>query len=162
MNTQDQRNLAFCYYCNHITFLCTAIRIGFEFPFYEFPESTPSPDGIFLIKEDNRTSEQTFSVLVTVKSPVSPLLPATLQNVDPTIEFDYSLGSAGQSSVTRLFLPQFSMIPFDFSLNNDDLTEGLEGFMATSESSSSFVTTYQTPVSTFATTEIRILDDDCK
>lgn len=141
-----------------------AIAIGFQFPSYQFnepPTLTAISDEVLLIKEDGRESEQTFSVLVTVDNPLSPTLPATLQTADPNVEFDYTLGSPGQTSKTLLFPPQLSNITFNFSLNGDELTEGFEAFLASSEPSPSFLTSFDVPTSNaFAITQIGIVDND--
>lgn len=140
-----------------------AIAIGFQFSSYKFDEPdmlTPFSDMVFLVKQDDRQSEQTFSVLVIVDNPLSPVLPATLQNTDPSVEFDYTLGAPGQTASTYLFPPGFSNISFDFSLNGDDLTEGFEAFLASSESSPGFITSFQMPTRAFADTQINIMDND--
>lgn len=138
------------------------LRIGFEFPLYEFAEPsslTAFTDRVFLIKEDNRRSERTFDVTITVSNPPGAVLPATLQNTDPAADFDYSIGGAGVATTSIRFLPEASRLAFSFELNGDNLTEGLEGFLAASSSTPGFPL-FQPPLLAFSDTVIRILDDD--
>ena len=89
-----------------------AIRIGFELPsytylepmfetdidmFFESPSGMPVNGPVFLAKEDNVTSEQTFLVVVQVSSSVPPE-----QSIQPaTLVADYSLSAAGTSVVLQ-------------------------------------------------------------
>lgn len=126
---------------------------------------TPFPDQVLIIKEDNRLTEQTFAVLVVVDNPLSPVLPATLQSVDPNVEFDYTLSVVGQESSLYLIPPEVFNISFNFSLNGDNFTEGFEAFVASSEPGQAFPTTFQMPAfmlptAASASTQIGIIDND--
>ena len=114
----------------HISF--TAIRIGFERPSYTYTEplfeeiidrfSLDTP--VFLVKENNVSSEQTFLVAVQVTSSVPPG-----QNVRPaTLDNDYHITSSGQTSVLFTFLPTEARINFFFTLFPDSFPEGDEAF----------------------------------
>ena len=126
---------------------------------------------VLLIKEDNRVSEQTFGVIITVSEPASSTRPATLESDDFTISFDYTLTTV-QNSILLEFPPDRQNLSFgnSFFLNYDDLPEGTEGFQASSTSaSSSFYPSFRSPVSVgsprpraYQTTEIQITDNDCK
>ena len=119
-----------------------AIRIGFELPSYTYvepmfhepidiffaPESgLPVSGPIYLAKEDNVTSEQTFLVVVHVSSSVPPG-----QGIQPaTLDVDYRLSRAGTSVVLQ-FGSRVQRINFPFTLFTDALPEGTEAFLASS------------------------------
>ncbi len=121
---------------------------------------------MYLIREDNRKSEQTYSVDLTVGDPGGNVKPATLETSDINESFDYSFGLPGQIKINRLFAPTVDRIPFVFSLNPDLAVEGTETFRATSAqvTPSGDFPVFQTPtgVTAFATTLINILDNDGK
>ena len=110
------------------------IRIGFELPdytyneplfeefidaFYVSPTGRPENGPIFLVKENNVTSEQTFLVFFQAKdSAPSSAKPAT-------VEEDYRF-----TSQSVFFEASRQRIPFTFSLQPDFLPEGTEGFQA--------------------------------
>ena len=142
------------------------IRIGFAQEIYNFlePEFTRNFRNVTLIKEDDRQSEQTFAVVVTVSNPASALRAATpeVTGQNPTISTDYRLTNS-RTSTTFFFSPFSQSIAVPFFLNADDLPEGTEAFQASStllENSPNF----QPPITNtaFQNTEIQILDDDCK
>ena len=116
-----------------------AIRIGFELPgytytepqfdefideFYVSPTGQPENGPIFLAKEDNVTSEQTFfiSFEVTDSAPFG-IQPAT-------IDQDYRFGPPGETSTTDFFFPTQQRIPFPSELCADTLPEGTKAFQA--------------------------------
>ena len=121
---------------NNIIDTTTAIRIGFELPGYTYTEPqfdefidqfyvSPTGQGpIFLLKEDNVISEQTFLV----SSQVTDSAPSGTQSA--TIDQDYRFGPPGQTSQTEFFLPSQQRIPFPFELIADTLLEGTEAFQA--------------------------------
>ena len=84
------------------------------------PENGP----IFLIKEGNMISEQTFIVALQVTDSA----PSGIQIA--TIDQDYSFASSGQTSRTDFFFPFQQRIPFRFVLFADTLPEGTEAFLA--------------------------------
>ena len=113
-----------------------------------------------MVKEDNRVSEQTFGVDITVNNP-KMLSPATLESFD-TGNFDYGLSSPGETFTVLQFLPNQQSVTFLFLLNGDELPEGTEAFQASSTPNAEFPT-FQAPITTaFAATEIQIIDNDCK
>ena len=116
---------------------------------------------VTLVKEDGRVSEQTFGVGITVSNP-QMLSPATLEPDDTSFNFDYTLGIPGQTFIVLQFLPNQQSITFEFFLNSDELPEGTEAFQASSTPGEGFPT-FQAPITTaFASTEIQIIDNDCK
>ena len=116
---------------------------------------------VTLVKEDNRVSEQTFGVGITVSSPQS-LSAATLDTYDTRINFDYSLGDPEDTFISLPFFPHQQNTTFQFLLNSDRFPEETEAFQASSRSIEGFPT-FQSPVTTaFASTEIQIIDNDCK
>ena len=118
-------------------------------------------NNVTLVKEDGRVSEQTFGVGITVSNP-QMLSPATLESFDTSINFDYALNAPEQTFTVLLFLPNQQSITFEFFLNNDELPEGTEAFQASSTPVVGFPT-FQAPITTaFPSTEIQIIDNDCK
>ena len=149
--------------CSYPNWICTA-----DLYFHIEPDFFRLVSQVLLTKEDNRVSEQTFSVTVTVSAPASSTRRATLETVDSTISIDYSLPTL-RNSIQLTFPPNSQNISFSFFLNSDDLPEGTEGFQASSTSSSSpLFPFFQPPVSVgspntraYQTTEIQITDNDC-
>ena len=155
-------------------YFITVIRIGFELASHTFIEpkfrSTinesfdPSSVGsssisgpIFLAKEDNVTSEQTFLVNIRVLSPHESFQPATL-NVD------YLLNNANTlAKLTLTFKPTDQRINFPFTLLPDELAERTEAFLAHSSSGAMVNSSqphYEIPIKLFRETLVIIQDDD--
>ena len=119
---------------------CTiAIRIGFELPGYTYsepqfdefigeffvsPTGRPENGPIYLLKEDNAISEQTFLV----SFQVTDSAPSGTQSA--TIDQDYRFSGEGQTSETEFFFPNQQRIPFLFELRTDTFPEGTEAFQA--------------------------------
>ena len=116
-----------------------AIRIGFELPGYTYTEpqfdefidqsymsftGRPENGPIFMAKENNVTSEQTFLVSFQVTDS------AFFGIQSATIDQDYRFGGPGQTSTTDFFFPMQQSIPFSFELLADTLPEGTEAFQA--------------------------------
>ena len=154
----------------HCYIFCVATRIGFEFESYEVTEPNEAEELIsnlvYLIREDNQKSEQTYSVDLTVGDPGGNTKSATIETSNTNQSFDYSFGLLDETKLNRLFPPTVDRIPFVFSLNSDLVVEGTETFRATSaqRTPSENFPVYQTPsgVTAFATTLINILDSDGK
>ena len=151
-------------------FVYTAIRIGFERQSYEVTEPNPDDDDlisnlVYLIREDNRTSEQTFSVDLIVGDPGGNTKPATIETSDVN-NFDYSFTVPDQTKQSVQFPPTVYRIPFVFTVAPDLAVEGTETFRATSAqvTPSGDFPVFLTPsgVTAFATTLIHILDNDGK
>ena len=113
-----------------------------------------------LVKKDNRVSEQTFGVGITVSNP-RMLSAATLETDDDTTNFDYTLGSPGQAFIVLQFLPSQQSITFEFFINSDELPERTEAFQARSTPVEGFPTFWSPITTAFESTEIQIIDDDC-
>ena len=133
--------------------------------FYESPTGLPVNGPIYLAKEKNVTSEQTFllSIQVTDSAP-SGIQPATL-------DADYRIATAGQTSVTLPILAGEQRINFQFTLFPDDIPEGDEAFRASVspqdtrvEPDGSIATfpTFLNPESLASETFVVIEDDDRK
>ena len=84
------------------------------------PENGP----IFLAKEGNAISEQTFLVVLQVTDSA----PSGIQSA--AVDEDYRFGATGQTSQTDFFFPWQQRIPFPFELLTDTLLEGTEAFQA--------------------------------
>ena len=121
---------------------------------------------MYLIRENNQTSEQTYSVDLTVGEPGGTSKPAQIETSDINENYDYSLGVRDQTKQVILFPPTVDRIPFIFKLKHDLSVEGTETFRATSAqvTPSGDFPVFQTPsgVNAFATTLINILDNDGK
>ena len=121
---------------------------------------------MYLIREDNRESEQTYSVDLTVGDPGGNAKPATIETSNINQTYDYSFGVIDQTKQNRLFAPADDRIAFVFSLNTDLAVEGTEAFRATSAqvTPSGDFPVFQSPggVTAFANTLIHILDNDGK
>ena len=95
--------------------------------FYVSPTGRPENGPVYLVKEDNVISEQTFlvSIQITDSAPSGTNIQAA------QIEQDYSIGQPiGQTSITRDFFAFEQRIDFRFLLFTDTLPEGDEAFQA--------------------------------
>ena len=124
-----------------ICFDNAVVRIGFEVPRYTYiepefdkvidatfePPTNLTVNGpIYLAKEDNVQSEQTFRIVVQVTESVP-----SGDSINPArIEDDYSIGSGRRTDVE--FLPHLQKVNFQFTLFPDNLPEGTEAFHANS------------------------------
>ena len=157
-----------------------AIRIGFELPgytytepqfdefideFYVSPTGRPENGPIFLLKEDNVISEQTFLVSFEATDSV----PSGTQSA--AIDQDYRFAGEDQTRQTEFFFPSQQRIPFPFELHADTLPEGTEAFQAsaspedTRELGGGIVEQFPTSLSPLTLSSeifITILDNDRK
>ena len=150
------------------------IRIGFEQPSYTYTEpkyeehigasfvpqehsDSPANGPIYLAKEGNGSSEQTFSVVVQIASTSS------IPSIQPaTHNEDYSL-STSNTYVVLPFSPGKQRINVPFDLFSDDIQEGTEAFHLSSAPNSALpdetrvtLPTYLNPVHLFTDTFIII------
>ena len=136
------------------------------------PPGRPDLTGpIFLVKEDNIISEQTFlvSVQVTDSAPSDSSIQAA------TFRQDYRFGSAGQTSEFTYFNANQQRFNVQFELVADTLPEGTEAFYASVSSEDTQIMispngiliterfpTPLNPIITASEVFITILDDDRK
>ena len=135
--------------------------------FYISPTGLPVNGPIYLAKENDVISEQTFllSIKVTDSAPSGT-------NIQPaTLDADYRISMPGQTSVTLTFLATDDMINFPFTLFPDTLPEGTEAFRAGVSPQDTRVRpdgtietfpTFLNPESLASETFVVIEDDDCK
>ena len=116
---------------------------------------------VILLKENNAVTEQRYSVVITPSTPANPLLNAATLEAIGDENYDYSLGTAGQTFLQQDFEPNQQSVIFPFILNGDTFPEGLEAFQATITPNVGFPT-YGNPTALFTTTLINIIDDDSK
>ena len=139
------------------------IQIGFAQPTYDFgePDFETLITNVTLIKEGGRLSEQTFSVSISVGEAFgSP--PATLEFFDED-SADYRILGAATDFISLIFPPFQQNITFPFFLFGDEIPEGVETFRATSTPSQNFPNFGPPSMGgAFASTEVRIIDNDCK
>ena len=150
-----------------------AISIGFELPSYTYNEpmfemqineNFSSPNNltaygpVYLIKENNVTSEQMFGIVIQVSDAVpGGTNPAALTE-------DYDVG--GGRIVTIPFPSNLQRVNYEFRLLPDTIPEWTEAFLACSSRANMLevdgrvftLPHYQSPV--FASASINILDDD--
>ena len=130
------------------------------------PESGLPVNGpIYLAKENNVTSEQTFQVVVYASDLVPPG-----QNIQPaSLDADYCLAVAGRSVVVLHFDPHDQRINVLFTLFPDTLPEKTEAFLAclspgdiaqSSDGTVVPVSTFLNPTLLFVETFVIIEDDD--
>ena len=141
------------------------IRIGFALDVYEYfePSSETMFTNVTLLKENNRVSEQTFRVGIVASDPTS-VRPATLETRHSYI-YDYRVGSVGQTFILRDLIPSQQTTAVAFFLNSDDIPEGTEGFVLTSEVDTynghpAFLPPLPTSTTAFQSTTVQIIDDD--
>ena len=148
--------------------------IGFQRASYTFdePEFEEEITGVvFLEKENDRISEQTFHVVIEVSTatPNPNIRPAMLTSRDAVgniINNDYLLFNSDQSVIISSFLPGAQTLELLFTLFPDDVAEGTEAFQASSSPSEGALDPdYIIPTdenTLFAETFIIIEDDDRK
>lgn len=112
---------------------------------------------VTLVKENNVTTEQTYSVAISTTS-LGGLTAATLES-NQSGNYDYSLGHPGKPTAILRIDPDEQSVTFPFFLNHDELPEGTETFQARAIPSDGFPT-YRNPSSLFAETLISIRDND--
>ena len=146
-----------------INFFLLGIQIGFalsQYSFSEPPFETVIND-IVLVREGGRLSEQTFQVSVAVGGTIN-ISPATLEFEDEE-RADYRLAAAPADFIALNFPPDQQNITLAVILFSDSLPEGTEAFRATSTPSQDFPNFGPPSMGgAFASTDVLIIDDDCK
>ena len=132
--------------------------------FFEPPDNSTDRGPIFLLKENDVMSEQTFLIVIEV----SEATPHNQNNIinRATTGADFTSADA----LVVQFLPMDQRINFQFNLLPDDFPEGTESFLAASAPEDSGqiggvtfnAPSYLPPVTLFDRTFILIEDDDCK
>ena len=150
----------------------SALRIGFKLPLYNFsePNTRTLIENVTLIKEDNRSTEQTFGITIMFDDPGAGVRSASIQqNANQTDNFDYVVDVPGNDEISLSFGPDDSEINIAFSLQPDELLEGIESFRVIISSQGSPFPPFQMPVAipvpnipAFADTVIRIQDNDSR
>ena len=129
------------------------------------PTNLTANGPIYLTKEDNVQSEQTFRIRVQVVDSVP------FANINPAgMGEDYSVGHAGTlSSIVVEFLPTMQRVNFGFTLFPDNIPERTEAFYASFIAEDAVVgrmqfdlPSYLQPIALFAETYAIIEDDDRK
>ena len=119
---------------NFLKSFIVALTIGFERPIYTFnePKNRVLIMEVALVKANNRSSEQTFTVAVFISDPTLPgINPATTGTTEALI--DYTIEGGGSNGFrTLLFPPNAERIQYKISLYPDEIYEGSEGFLALS------------------------------
>ncbi len=127
----------------------TAIRIGFQFSSYTYyePEFDTLITNITLIKEDNVETEQILSMILTYTEGTADI------NEDYTVN-DYN-------TQIRNIPPNLQNVSLWFQLHPDDISEGTESFKISAAGNQGFPF-FETPIKTFPSTTIFIIDNDRK
>ena len=146
-------------------FAIAAISIGFQLPSYTYnepmfyevinesftpPNNLTAYGPVYLIKENNVTTEQLFLIDIEVSDAVPEgTNPATLSE-------DFETGAG------VLFPPNMQRLLLNFTLLPDNIPEGTEAFLVSSSRQDTLgpitLPDYRPPM--FASTFINILDDD--
>ncbi len=140
-----------CVFHPMLEYFFIAISIGFQFSEYTFfePQFDTTITNVTLIKEGGRITEQVLGVLVTFTAGSASFV-------------DYTLGGImNLNSQRRNILPNAQSTTITFILLGDDIPEGTETFRVSSSSQEGFPT-FETPTTTFISTIISILDNDCE
>jgi hypothetical protein len=116
---------------------------------------------VILIREGGRLSEQVFVIGVNVGEPDSGIRSATLDIFNRT--GDYGTSTLDSSFIQVFFDPSRENVSLPLTLFSDNFPEGLEAFRATSSPVAGFPN-FGPPTAggAFATTEVRIVDNDRK
>ncbi len=112
------------------------------------PEVDTIVSNVTLIKEDNVETEQILSLALTYTDGTA------------VIGEDYSLGTPG-NTIIRNIPPNIQSISIAFTILPDDISEGTESFTISSSGNQGFPSS-ETPIQTFASTTILIMDNDRK
>ena len=117
------------------------------------------------MKEDNQRSEQTFGVGITITDP-SSISAAALQTKTSGDDWDFRVGTAGQTFIQVDFPFNLQSVAVTFVLNADIDPEGIEGFKLRSNVVAfgypSFLPPLGASTTAYQVTTVRILDNDCK
>ena len=134
------------------------VYIGFNSSLLEVIEPDETEKfNIFLVKENNVVSEQTFSLTLTFTTE-SGLRPATI-NGSSAVKYDY--GIKFYESNTILFPSNVEWIPITFFVTSDDEPEGLEGFKVNFAANDVNYPRFQSSINR-AFIVVHIIDNDCK
>ena len=98
-------------------FCYTGITIGFERTYYTFSEERPSPtvrDEVFIIKQNNQTSELTYDIII--------------ESFSGTALYGFNLDFIASVEINENFSPTQQSIPVNFVIVPDDAPEGIEMF----------------------------------
>lgn len=120
-------------------------------------------NNVTIIKENNRLSEQTFGLLLTVGDPGEGISAATLQPDNGQIDgFDYVVNLPGDNTALRIFQPNMNSAIFSFFIFADSLIENTEGLRVTLTSQGApfpnFALTSDADPAPYPSTLIRIFD----
>lgn len=160
--------LYFCisvYFTEVCYFNVAALRIGFSKPVHELSEANGSHSlSMVLVKEDNISTEQTFSLKISALT-VPTILPAfQLTNIDDTIDGkDFAL--TGSSGVLQYFHfpPELQLYGINLTIFDDDMAEGEEAFLLQSTwYDVPGVPSYDFPIYSYSGTTVFIQDNDGK
>ena len=131
--------------------------------FFEPPPNSTISGPVFLLKENDVISEQTFLIVIEV----SETTPPNQNNINrATNGVDFT----SADSLVVQFMPRDQRINFQFNLLPDDFLEGTESFLAASAPEDSGqiggvtfnAPSYLPPVTLSDRTFILIEDNDCK
>ena len=134
-------------------------RIGFQKMNYTFtePEIEKMITGVvYLERENGQLTEQTYEVAITISTTVPPgQQPASIPD-------DFSIGG-NQTTTNLTFLPNITLLDFQFTLFPDDLFEDTEVLQVKSEPSQVLGSeAFTSPNTLFPSTLIVIEDDGGK
>ena len=134
-------------------------QIGFQKKNYTFtePEMEKMITGfVYLKRENGQLTEQTYEVAITISTTMPPgQQPASIPD-------DFSIGG-NQTTTNLTFLPNITLLDFQFTLFPDDIFEGTEVLQVKSEPSQvPGSEAFTSPNTLFPSTLIVIEDDGGK
>ncbi len=116
---------------------------------YFEPEFDTVISNVTLLKEDNVETEQILSIAITFTD-------GTAVNIE-----DYTLDGSSRNTQTRNIPPTIQSVTVTFVLLPDSISEGTESFTISAAGNQGFPSS-ETPIQTFRSTTIFIMDNDRK
>ena len=145
--------------------LLLVCSIGFAQAIYEFlePENDTQVCDVTLIKEAGCVTERAYTMGISITEPSTNITAASIKKQNRDKSFDFSFGAPEMKYFRKAFPTNNQSVAVGFTLNPDVLPERLEAFQLSVtpvEGSPNFK--LPRTGSTYQTTEVQIIDNDCK
>ena len=150
------------------TYIEPMIDISIDEFDYTPPTNLPENGPIYIVKQDNVVSEQTFLVVITATDTV--LSGSGFRQAQLNSDYGWIGATTPDGRIVRQFPATVQRMLFPFTLLNDDIPEGTEAFLFTTSAEDEGVVngiTYQvpgflSPTTLFPQAYVIIEDDDRK